>query len=188
MSNTSKKRSTPAQPRRSLVLDGPRRKNPDRASRATTFNELEMPIEDLKKQCIDSINASLSSWSQNSCDYLIVFVENITKRDIIYWVQRLCPNREKSLALGKRGLEGLDQAKCHSANFNDHILKPIAESLLAKKVYCNIQDGCKRDAKNCKPAMPKEAERLAKVICVTAKLAHQKKANSSFRTAVGNQS
>ena len=39
------RRSAPAQPRRSLAPDGPRRKNPGRARRATTFNESEMLIE-----------------------------------------------------------------------------------------------------------------------------------------------
>ena len=121
-----------------------------------------------------------------------MFGENINKWDIIYWVQGLCPNHEKSLALGKRGVEGLDWAKCPSANFNDHVLKPIAESLHAKKAYCNIRDVCRRDAKNddkkCLPATPEEAEGLAKVICVIVELAQQKKPNSSFRTAVGNLS
>lgn len=46
--------------------------------------------------------------------------------------------REKTLALGKRGLEGLDQASCPSANFNDRVLEPLAERIRAKMVYCNI--------------------------------------------------
>jgi hypothetical protein len=112
-----------------------------------------------------------------------VFVENINKRNIIYWVQGLCSNHEKSLSLGERGLGGLDRTKCPSTNFNDHVLKPVAESLRAKKVYCNIQDVCKWDAKNddkkCKPATPDEAESLAKVICVIAEVAHQKKKHLS---------
>jgi len=41
-------------------------------------------------------------------------------------------NREKSLALGERGLEGFDRVKCPSANFNDHVLTPVAASLRAK--------------------------------------------------------
>ena len=46
---SSKRRSAPTQPRQSLALEGLRRKNLDRAKRATAFNELEMPIEDLMK-------------------------------------------------------------------------------------------------------------------------------------------
>jgi hypothetical protein len=42
---------------------------------------------------------------QESHDFFAEFAKNIEERDIIYWVQGLCPNREKSLALGKRGLE-----------------------------------------------------------------------------------
>jgi hypothetical protein len=42
--------------------------------------------------------------------YLAEFAKNIKERDIIYWVQGLCANRKKSLALGERGLEGLDFA------------------------------------------------------------------------------
>jgi len=64
---------------------------------------------------------------------------------------------EKSLALGKMGLKGFDQTKCPSANFNDHVLKPVAASLRAKKVYCNIWDVCILDARNCLPTMPEEA-------------------------------
>jgi hypothetical protein len=45
MKKTNKRKSAPAQPRRSLALDGPRRQNPGRARRATTFNESEMLIE-----------------------------------------------------------------------------------------------------------------------------------------------
>mgnify|MGYP006188987801 CR=1 FL=1 len=114
--------------------------------------------------------------------------KNIEEGDIIYWVQGLCPNREKSLALGERGLEGLDRANCPSANFNDNVLKPVAASLRAKKVYCNIRDVCIRDGVNCLPATTEEAKRLAEVIGVIAKLVHQKKPNSSFRTAVENRS
>ena len=104
-----------------------------------------------------------------------------------YWVQGLCPNREKSLALGERGLEGLDRAKCPSANFNDNVLKPVAASLRAKMVYCNIRDVCIRDGDNCNcmPATHEEAERMAKVIGVIAKLAHQRKAKFIFQNCGG---
>ena len=118
------------------------------------------------------IDTSLSSWSQESRNFLSEFAKNIKEQDIIYWVQGLCPNREKSLALGERGLEGLDRAKCPSANFNDRVLKPVAARLRAKKVYCNIRDVCIRDTANCLPATPEEAKRLAEVIGVIAKLAH----------------
>jgi hypothetical protein len=84
----------------------------------------------------------------------------------------VCANREKSLALGERGLERFDRAKCPSANFNDNVLKPVAASLRAKKAYCNIRDVCIRVAANCLPATPEEARRLAEVICDIAKLAH----------------
>ncbi len=73
-----------------------------------------------------------STWSQESRGYLAEFVKNIKEGDFIYWAQGLCANREKSLALGERGLEGLDRTKCPSANFNDNILKPVAASLRAK--------------------------------------------------------
>ena len=101
------------------------------------------------ERCIDTINTSLSSWSQESCNFLSEFAKNIKEQDIIYWVQGLCPNCEKTLALGERGLEGLDRAKCPSANFNDRVLKPVAARLRAKKVYCNIRDVCIRKDDNC---------------------------------------
>ena len=81
------------------------------------------------------INTSLSTWLQESRDSLAAFAKNIEERDTIYWVHGLCPNLEKSLALGERGLEGLDRAKCPSANFNDNVLKQVAASLCAKMVY-----------------------------------------------------
>jgi hypothetical protein len=140
------------------------------------------------ERCIHTIDTSLSTWLQESRDSLAAFAKNIEEWDIIYWVQGLCPNREKSLALGERGLEGLDRAKCPSANFNDNVLEPVAERLHAKMVYCNIRDVCIRDGVNCLPATTEEAKRLAEVIGVIAKLAHQKKPNSSFRNAVGNRS
>jgi hypothetical protein len=116
---------------------------------------------------------------------LTEFLKNIKERDTIYWVQGLCPNREKSLALVERGLEGFDRAKCPSANFSDHVLKPVAESLRAKKVYCNIRDECIWDGKNCMCAMPEEAEWMAEVIGVIAKLAHQKEAKFIFQNCGG---
>jgi len=100
------------------------------------------------------------------------FAKNFKERDTIYWVQRLCPNHEKSLALGERGLKGLDRAKCPSANFSDRVLKPVAESLRAKKIYCNNGDECIRDGENCMCAMHEEAERMAEVIGVITELAH----------------
>jgi hypothetical protein len=93
---------------------------------------LNKPKEPVKRCCINTINTSLSTWSQESRGYLAEFVKNIKEGDIIYWAQGLCANREKSLALGERGLEGLDRTKCPSANFNDNILKPVAASLRAK--------------------------------------------------------
>ena len=132
------------------------------------------------KRCIHTIDTSLSTWSQESRDYLAEFVKNIKEGDIIYWAQGLCANREKSLALGERGLEGFDRAKCPSANFNDHVLKPVAASLRAKMVYCNIRDVCIRDGANCLPATSEEAERMAEVIGVIAELAHQKEATFIF--------
>jgi len=80
------------------------------------------------------INKSLSTWSQESHEYLTEIAKNIEEGDIIDWVQGLCANREKSLALGERGLEGLDRAICPSANFNDRVLKPVAARLRAKKI------------------------------------------------------
>ena len=114
------------------------------------------------------------------------FAKNIKERDTIYWVQGLCPNSEKSLALGERGLKGLDRAKCPSANFSDRVLKPFAESLRAKKVYCcNIRDACIRDGANCMCATHEEAERMAEVICVFAEFAHQKEAKFIFQNCGG---
>jgi pyruvate/oxaloacetate carboxyltransferase len=55
-------------------------------------------------------------------------------------------------------------------------------------VYCNIWDVCIRDGVNCMCATSEEAERMAEVISVIDELAHKKKPNSSFRTAVGNRS
>ena len=117
----------------------------------TFYLALNQPKEPVKR-CIHTIDTSLSTWSQESRDYLAEFVKNIKEGDIIYWAQGLCANREKSLALGERGLEGFDRAKCPSANFNDHVLKPVAASLRAKMVYCNIRDACIRDGANCLPA------------------------------------
>ncbi len=140
------------------------------------------------ERCIDTINTSLSSWSQESREKLAEIAKNIKEGGTIYWVQGLCANLEKSLALGERGLEVLDRANCPSANFNDRVLKPVAAKLRAKMVFCNIRDLCIRDGVNCMCAMSEEAERMAEVIGVIAKLAHQKKRNSSFRTAVENLS
>jgi len=139
------------------------------------------------ERCIDTINTSLSSWSQESRNFLSEFAKNIKEQDIIYWVQGLCPNREKTLALGERGLEGLDRAKCPSANFNDRVLKPVAARLRAKKVYCNIRDVCirKNDNCNCMCAKSEEAERMAEVIGVIAKFAHQKEAKFIFQNCGG---
>ena len=150
------------------------------------FLAMDQPKEPVKR-CIDTINTSLSSWSQESLDFLAKFVRNIKEGEIIYWTQGLCPNHEKSLALGGRGLEGFDRESCPSANFNDRILKPIAERLRAKMVYCNIRDVCvrSRDGANCFPATVKEAERLAEVIGVIAKLAHLKKAKFIFQNCGG---
>ena len=39
------------------------------------------------KRCIDTINTSLSSWSQESCNFLSEFAKNIKEQDTIYWVQ-----------------------------------------------------------------------------------------------------
>jgi len=117
---------------------------------------------------------------QESRNFFAEFAKNINEGDIIYWVQGLCTNCKKSLALGERGLEGLDRSKCPSANCSDHVLKPVAESLHAKKVYCNIRDVCIRDAANCLPATPEEAKRLAEVIGVIAELAHRKEAKFIF--------
>ena len=114
------------------------------------------------------------------------FAKNIKERDTIYWVQGLCPNSEKSLALGERGLKGLDRAKCPSANFSDRVLKPFAESLRAKKVYCcNIRDKCIWDGANCMCATHEEAERMAEVIGVITKLAHRNEAKFIFQNCGG---
>ena len=137
------------------------------------------------KRCIDTINTSLSSWSPESRGFLAKLVRNIEEGQIIYWTQGLCPNHEKSLALGGRGLEGLDRESCPSANFNDRVLKPIAASLGAKMVYCNIRDVCIRDGVNCLPATTEEAKRLAEVIGVIAKLAHQKTSKFIFQNCGG---
>jgi len=85
------------------------------------------------ERCLHTINTSLCSWSPESGNFLSEFAKNIRERDAIYWVQGLCPNREKSLALGERGLEGLDRAKCPSANFSDRVLKPDAKSLCERR-------------------------------------------------------
>ena len=116
------------------------------------------------ERCIHTINTSVSSWSQESLNFVSEFAKNIEERDIIYWVLGLCPYREKSLALGGRGLEGLDRETCPSANFNDCVLKPVAARLRAKMVYCNIRDVCIRDGVNCLPATTEDAKRLAEVI------------------------
>ena len=75
---------------------------------------------------VDSVKSLCSLSQECRGDYLAEFAKNIKEGDIIYWVQGLCANREKSLALGERGLEGFDRAKCPSANFNDNVLKPVA--------------------------------------------------------------
>ncbi len=94
-------------------------------------------------------------------------------------------NREKSLALGERGLKGLDWAKCPSANFSDRVLKTVAESLHAKKVYYKIWDECIRDGENCMCAMHEEAERMDEVIGVITELAHRKEAKVIFQNCGG---
>jgi hypothetical protein len=145
-------------------------------------------IEDLDgnlERCIHTINTSLSLWSQESLSFFVEFSKNIKERDIIYWVQGLCPNREKSLALGERGLEGLDRANCPSASFNDNVLESIAASLRAKKVYCNIRDVCISDGENCMCTTSKEADKMAEDIGVITKLAHQKKAKFIFHNCGG---
>jgi hypothetical protein len=122
--------------------------------------EVEAQLGESYDKFAQMINKSLSTWSQESRDYLAEIAKNIEEGDIIYWVQGLCANREKSLALGERGLEGFDRAKCPSANFNDNALNPVAASLRAKIVYCNIRDVCirKDDNCNCMPATHEEAE------------------------------
>ena len=113
------------------------------------------------EQCIDTINTYLSSWTQESREYLYEIAKDIKEGQIIYWVQGLCANREKSLALGERGLDGFDPANCPSANFSERVLKPVAASLGAKLVYCNIRDECIRKGDNCMCATHEEAERMA---------------------------
>ena len=112
------------------------------------------------------IDTSLSSWSREA-----EFVKNIKERDIIYWVQGLWWKVSCSWREGSRGIWS---GKMPERNFNDNVLNPVAASLRAKKVYCNIRDVCIRDAANCLPATPEEAKRLADVICDIAKLAHRK--------------
>jgi hypothetical protein len=124
------------------------------------------------ERCIDTINTSLSLWTQESREYLAEIAKNIKEGGTIYWVQGLCANLKKSLALGERGLKVLDRANCPSANFNDRVLKPVAAKLRAKMVFCNIRDVCIRDGVNCMCATSEEAERMAEVISVIAELAH----------------
>ena len=57
------------------------------------------------QRCVHMIDMSLCSWSQECHDYLAEFAKNIKEWDIIYWVQGLFANCEKSLALGESGLE-----------------------------------------------------------------------------------
>jgi hypothetical protein len=58
-------------------------------------------------------------------------------------------------------------------------------------VYSNIRDVCireerdGRDGRNCLPATTEEAKRLAEVIGVIAKLAHQKKSKFIFQNCGG---
>jgi hypothetical protein len=137
------------------------------------------------ERCLHTINTSLCLWSPESRNFLSEFAKNIKEGDTIYWVQGLCPNREKSLALGKRGLGGLDHASCPSANFNDRVLEPVAERLRAKMVYCNIRDECIRDGENRMCATAEEAKRLAEVIGVFAELVHQKEAKFIFQNCSG---
>ena len=140
------------------------------------------------ERCIHTIDTSLSTWSQESCDFLAKFVRNIEGGNIIYWTQGLCPNHEKSLALGGRGLEGLDRANCPSANFNDSVLKPVAARLRAKMVYCNIRDVCIRDGVIACPPRLKRQKGWLKLLVSSPNLLTKKKPNSSFITAVGNLS
>ena len=74
---------------------------------------------------------------------------------------------------------------CPSINFNDCVLKPVAASLRAKILFCNIRDVCIRDGENCMCATHEEAKRLAEVIGVIAELAHQKKAKFFFQNCGG---
>jgi hypothetical protein len=137
------------------------------------------------ERCLHTINTSLYLWSPESRNFLSEFAKNIKERKTIYWVQGLCPNRDKSLALGKRGLEGLDRAYCPSTNFNDRVLETVAERLRAKMVYCNIRDECIRDGENCMCATAEEAKRLAEVISAFAELVHQKDARFIFQNCDG---
>jgi hypothetical protein len=137
------------------------------------------------ERCIDTINTYLSSWTQESREYLYEIAKDIKEGQIIYWVQGLCANREKSLALGERGLDGFDLANCPSANFSERVLKPVAASLGAKLVYCNIRDECIWKGDNCMCATHEEAERMAEVIGVFAKLAHQKDTKFIFQNCGG---
>ena len=52
-------------------------------------------------------------------------------------------------------------------------------------VYCNIRDVCIWDGVYCLPTTTEEAKRLAEVIGVIAKLAHQKKAKFIFQNCGG---
>ena len=141
------------------------------------------------ERCLHMINTSLCSWLPESRNFLSEFAKNIKERETIYWVQGLCPNRAKSLALGERGLVGLDRAKCPSANFSDRILKPVAKSLRAKKVYCVIFGmnafGTARIA--CAPRMKRRNGWLKLLVSSPISLT-EKKPNSSSRTVEENLS
>jgi hypothetical protein len=116
------------------------------------------------KRCIQRLTHFYARGHKSVVNTWLILQKKNKEGEIIYWVQGLCANHEKSLALGERGLEGLDRAKCPSANFNDNVLEPVAASLHAKMVYCNIWDVCIWDGVNCLPATAEEAKRLAEVI------------------------
>ena len=141
------------------------------------------------EQCLHMINTSLCSWLPESRNFLSEFAKNIKERETIYWVQGLCPNHAKSLALGERGLAGLDRAKCPSANFGDRVFKPVAKSLRAKKVYCVIfrmnAFGTTRIA--CAPRMKRRNGWLKLLVSSPISLT-EKKPNTSSRTAAENLS
>ena len=127
------------------------------------------------------IDTSLSSWSREA-----EFVKNIKERDIIYWVQGLCVNREKSLALGERGLEGFDRAKCPSATSMITFSIQLQQAYVPRRyivIFGMYAFGMPRIA--CPPRLKRPKGWLT-LFVTSPNLLTENKPNSSFRTAVEN--
>ena len=150
---------------------------------------LNQPKE-LVKWRIHTINTSLSSWSQQSRDYLTEFVKNINERDVIYWVQGLCANREKwkvpcSWQNGPRDLIRQNaRAQTSMITFSSRLQQAYVPRryivIFGMYAFWMPEIAC--------PPCLKRPKGWLKLFVSSPNLLTENKTNSTFRTVVGNWS